>query len=90
MIECILSEESKRHTLTGELCCESQCLTAPSLTCFPLDVHQEPSHDIYGIIILDNGIMMDKVLCTQKSGINLKYVRSYLCVSVSTETFLQA
>ena len=53
-------------------------------------MHQEPSHDIYGIIILDNGIMMDKELCTQKSGINLKYVRSYLCVSVSTETFLQA
>lgn len=35
---------------------------APLLTCFPLDVHQDPSHDIYGIIILDNGIMMDKVL----------------------------
>lgn len=65
---------------------------APSLTYFPLDVHQDPSHDIYAIIILDNGIMMDKVLGWVPENLELiyKYVRSYLCISVSTEAFLQA
>lgn len=48
------------------------------------------SDDIYGVIILDNGIMMDEVLGWVPENLELILnVRSYLCMSVSTDTFLQ-
>lgn len=54
---------------------------------FLLDVHQDPSHDIYGVIMLGNGIMMDGVLGWVPENLELALNMSeIICVHLSALT----